>query len=201
MSDTRNSSSNPQVSFTHSNPNPSRPHHALARKPSVSGKYSGRDNNTNHSRWTINSDSVGPADGVIQPGYSGSNAETDGLPSPDSSDGSPVTGNATASLKNGSTLGQRGFSSLGDGIQSLPSLKASGLLDSWGSRTADLQNQNTGGASQKQHSVTSPLRTTPPGNLNLPPHHSSLHSDGPDLRAHTTLAMPVGLQWLANESR
>lgn len=74
-----------------------------------------------------------------------------------------------------------------DGPQSLPSLKASGLLDSWNSSRMDLQKPQGHGANGTQ---ASPQRSPP-----MPP----IYQDA-DMRP-ATLGMPVGLQWLANESR
>ncbi|KAJ7115846.1 fungal-specific transcription factor domain-containing protein [Mycena epipterygia] len=65
--------------------------------------------------------------------------------------------------------------------ESLPSLKSSGLLDSWNSPTASNPRSRTDSKREL------PARTSPPG----------IESD---VRS-TTLSMPVGLQWLANESR
>jgi hypothetical protein len=74
-----------------------------------------------------------------------------------------------------------------DGSQSLPSLKASGLLDSWNSSRMDLQKPQGHSANGTQ---ASPKRSPP-----IPP----IYQDA-DMRP-STLGMPVGLQWLANESR
>jgi len=106
-------------------------------------------------------------------------------------------GNASGSL------GHRVFASIGDGNQSLPSLKASGLLDSWGTASRDAQKQAPNGASQKQQHI-SPRRNTPPIGMSLSVIAASQHAlnaDSTELRSSTTIAMPVGLQWLANESR
>ena len=74
-----------------------------------------------------------------------------------------------------------------DGPQSLPSLKASGLLDSWNPSRMDLQKPQGHSANGTQ---ASPQRSPP-----MPP----IYQDS-DMRP-ATLGMPVGLQWLANESR
>lgn len=94
---------------------------------------------------------------------------------------------------NGENAGQRGASgSSGDGPHSLPSLKSSGLLDSWSSM-AD------GGNGQKQttHGMNGGQRPSPP--RRSPPHLHSTHDA--DVRSTTLVSMPVGLPWLANESR
>ncbi|KAH9479564.1 hypothetical protein JR316_0008159 [Psilocybe cubensis] len=171
-------------------------------KQGIPEKYHGREVNVNHARWShSNGETVGSADVGKQSAYSGgtkSSGDPGGPPLPSS--GTIAGGMVNSSAESG----QRSFSSLGDGNQSLPSLKASGLLDSWGSsRTSEPHSQSSSGSSQKPHSITSPRRT-PPGSSTLSglitSSHASLHSDA-DLRPHTKLAMPVGLQWLANESR
>jgi len=73
-----------------------------------------------------------------------------------------------------------------DGPQSLPSLKASGLLDSWNSSRMEQKPQGHGANGTQ----ASPQRSPP-----MPP----IYQDA-DMRP-ATLGMPVGLQWLANESR
>lgn len=96
-----------------------------------------------------------------------------------------------------------------DAAQSLPSLKASGLLDSWSSWKNGSIEIQLSGAGSPQHQVpqvlsTSPRRTTPPGLgvLNLPSHHQVRPVKEPtDLRSSTLQAVPVGLAWLAKESR
>ncbi|KAJ7890675.1 hypothetical protein B0H14DRAFT_2690299 [Mycena olivaceomarginata] len=79
---------------------------------------------------------------------------------------------ADSSSKNGGTSGRLG--------ESLPSLKSSGLLDSWNSATASTTHSRT---DMRELSVK-----PPPG----------MESD---VRSTTLSGMPVGLQWLANESR
>lgn len=87
--------------------------------------------------------------------------------------------------RGGDSGGQRGVGTGGDGSQSLPSLKSSGLLDSWGpSGNA----QHTVG-----HGGNGAQRTSPP-HAPHPPHEG-------DGRSTVLVSMPVGLQWLANESR
>lgn len=115
---------------------------------------------------------------------------------------------------NGSTSGSRNLPSLMDSSgHSLPSLKDSGLLDSWGSPrnggALEAQKQSPNGATlqqQQQGVTTSPRRSSPSTGPNitlaLPSvQHHTIHSrvqpDSVDLRQ----AMPVGLPWLANESR
>ncbi|KAJ7245114.1 fungal-specific transcription factor domain-containing protein [Mycena haematopus] len=81
-------------------------------------------------------------------------------------------GDGDSSSKNGGTSGRLG--------ESLPSLKSSGLLDSWNSATPS-----------SNHSRTD-MRE-----LSVKP-SSEMESD---FRPTTLSGMPVGLQWLANESR
>jgi len=124
--------------------------------------------------------------------------------------GGVATGNG-----NGNVNAQRNLALLGDGAQSLPSLKDSGLLESWGSSRAtaavDTQKQASNGPSQhqqQQQSLTVPTRTTTIGTsistaLPSASQHYALHQHRQgvaDLRP-TTLGMPVGMSWLANESR
>jgi hypothetical protein len=98
---------------------------------------------------------------------------------------------------NGENGGQRGAGGTsGDGPHSLPSLKSSGLLDSWSSMVE-------GGNGQKQitHGINGGQRPSPP--RRSPPHtqaHPHSTSDV-DARLTTLVSMPVGLPWLANESR
>ena len=100
-----------------------------------------------------------------------------------------------------------------EGVQSLPSLKASGLLDSWGSpwKTGLIEGVNVGlQRTPNQVSSTSPRRTTPPvANLSMLTVSSVSHAvqsrphpEATHLRATSALkAVPVGLPWLAKESR
>ncbi|KAF8159676.1 fungal-specific transcription factor domain-containing protein [Crassisporium funariophilum] len=183
-----------------------------------------------HSRWTLMG---GDADSAMQNGFGGSGGgmsgpgvtgDTHGLMLGQigggfGSGGGGAVGVGAAAM-NGSgngngNAGQRSLTLLGDGSHSLPSLKDSGLLESWGSSASrgvgsvDGQKQVSNGTSQQQQqSLTSPRRTSPANSLNLPnlpstsQHHTLHHHHGEtsDLRP-TTLGMPVGLQWLANESR
>ena len=111
---------------------------------------------------------------------------------------------------------QKNVQPSGDGVQSLPSLKASGLLDSWGSpwKTGliEVHPNDVGGLQRplNQVSSASPRRTTPPvANLSMltvssvsQGVSSKPHSEVNDLRATSTLkAVPVGLPWLAKEPR
>ena len=89
--------------------------------------------------------------------------------------------------------GQRGHGiNIGDGPQSLPSLKASGLLDSWNSTVLSHSREVQKGQHGNGTLQRSPPRRSPPTN--------SYSNQETDVRS-TTLGMPVGLQWLANESR
>jgi hypothetical protein len=99
----------------------------------------------------------------------------------------------------------RNVQSPSDGVRSLPSLKASGLLDSWGSpwKTGSVEVRPMGGLQRPPSHVT-PRRTSPPvANLSMltvsQAVQSRSHSEVTDLR--TLKAVPVGLPWLAKESR
>ncbi|TFK32774.1 fungal-specific transcription factor domain-containing protein [Crucibulum laeve] len=106
--------------------------------------------------------------------------------------GGASVGAAAGAPGNGSA-GQRNHTAgPGDGPQSLPSLKASGLLDSWTSSRAEVQKQQIHGNNGAQRS--SPRRSPP----TIPPSHVPHDMD---VRSSATIGMPVGLQWLANESR
>ena len=110
----------------------------------------------------------------------------------------------------GNTSGEASSLKGPDAVQSLPSLKASGLLDSWSSswKNGSIEIQ-LNGAGSSQHQTpqilsTSPRRTTPPGLgvLNLPSVSQVRPLKEPtDLRSSTLQAVPVGLAWLAKESR
>jgi hypothetical protein len=119
----------------------------------------------------------------------------------------------TGGSGNGSGVNAQRNLALGDGPQSLPSLKDSGLLDSWGSSrvAVDTPKQASNGSPQQQQSkqqqlLTTLQKTTTLGSsisMALPStaHFIPVHNqDVPDLRP-TTLGMPVGMSWLANESR
>jgi len=120
-------------------------------------------------------------------------------------------GVAAANGNGNNTNAQRNLALLGDGAQSLPSLKDSGLLDSWGSRAivaVDTQKQVSNGSPQQQQqkqqqSLTVLPRTTSSISMALPStpqHYTAHHQDVGDLRpTPTTLGMPVGMSWLANE--
>lgn len=87
---------------------------------------------------------------------------------------------------------QRGHS---DGPQSLPSLKASGLLDSWNNPRTTEQKPSPG---LQQRSP----RRSPPISVGAPTSTSSAGGAEPDIgRSVQSSGMPVGLPWLANESR
>ncbi|KAF8963423.1 fungal-specific transcription factor domain-containing protein [Flammula alnicola] len=187
------------------------------QQQNVPGKYSGREVNhqvNTHSRWpqmTGGGDSVGGTggEGGMQAGYLGPGVSSNGKITGNGN--ASVTGGAASGVGGSGTTGQRNFGSLGDTNQSLPSLKASGLLDSWGSASrnagsVDVQKQTSNSASQQQPQLASPRRMTSPSIMNLTllatsQHPGVPHPDAAGLRPPTTLAMPVGLQWLANESR
>jgi len=82
-----------------------------------------------------------------------------------------------------------------DNLPSLPSLKASGLLDSWNAPPSrDMKTQSHGNKGPTQR--TSPRRTTPPM---LPP--PPVVANDSDVRSTASLGMPIGLPWLANDLR
>jgi len=80
-----------------------------------------------------------------------------------------------------------------DGPQSLPSLKASGLLDSWSimSTPGGGSTWMGGRPDSQSHGPSPPRMKTPP----------VLHTNFSDSSRTSSSGMPVGLPWLANESR
>lgn len=194
------------------------------------GKYGTRD--TVHqvpsgaSRWShINSGGgnddvvgigVGGAEAGMQAGCPpGSSGGAGSLCAPGMAGEGKVAGGSSGSASgDGGGLGTsgRGYGAPGDGVQSLPSLKASGLLDSWGSASrsagsAETQKQTPNGSSAgQQPPLATPRRTSTSGGIHstmLPAsqHANVISSDVAELRPSTTLGMPVGMPWLANESR
>jgi hypothetical protein len=177
--------------------------------PTLLGKYVDKESSAQAvnplSRWPLlASDSSGVGGGAGDSGM-----QQNGI-------GQVITGgsgNGSGGNGNGSVNAQRNLA-LGDVAQSLPSLKDSGLLDSWGSSraTVDTPKQATNGSPQQQQQQQpkqqqSLPKTTTPGtsiSMALPlttQHYTPVHNqDVPDLRP-TTLGMPVGMSWLANESR
>lgn len=178
-----------------------------AGKYDGSGGGSGREGNASaHARWSHSGgELVGGGGGegggsAIQAGsYSGSGGGPSG--SGLSGDVKMVGGGSGGNGSGASgSSGQRVFA---DGNQ-LPSLKASGLLDSWGSASRDPQKQvlNTAAPQQQPQPLhISPRRNTPPVGMSLSLMAPALHADATELRPSTTIVMPVGLPWLANESR
>ena len=180
---------------------------SLPQNQQQAGKYDGsREGNVSaqppHARWSHSGgELVGGSGGegggsAIQTGsYSGG-----GTSGPGDVKTAGPGGSGSGSMSGGS--GQRVFT---DGNKSLPSLKASGLLDSWGSASRDPQKQalNSIAPQQQQQPLhISPRRTTPPMSLSLmAASQHTLQADSTELRPSTNLVMPVGLQWLANESR
>ncbi|KDR80509.1 hypothetical protein GALMADRAFT_1087442 [Galerina marginata CBS 339.88] len=214
------SSVNPALGPSMGHGNCDEPSLTQNQKQVVVGKYRDMNLTSSHSRWPhIGGESIGATtgDGGIQSSYSGPVGSTSGPGVSGGVNGGSMgqisgSNNTAGAVLNGTgagggTSGQRNFGLLGEGSQSLPSLKDSGLLESWGSSTrngGEGQKQTANGPSQQPQSLASSHRTTPPNsgvNLTMSAHlhHPSL--DAPDLRPSTTLAMPVGLQWLANESR
>ncbi|EKM81839.1 hypothetical protein AGABI1DRAFT_118907 [Agaricus bisporus var. burnettii JB137-S8] len=72
---------------------------------------------------------------------------------------------------------------------SLPSLKASGLLDSWSNPSRDVEPQFRQQTSQRKASSSA-----------SPPSSTGVGNDS-DVRSTTSLGMPIGLPWLAHDSR
>ena len=171
--------------------------------PSLLGKYVDKESSAQAvnplSRWPL---LAGDLSGV------GEGAEDSGMQQ--NGTGQVITGGSG----NGSGVNAQRNLALGDGAQSLPSLKDSGLLDSWGSSRAavDTSKQASNGSPQqqqqqsKQQLLTTLQKTTTLGSsisMALPStaHYTPVHhQDVSDLRP-TTLGMPVGMSWLANESR
>ena len=180
------------------------------------GKFNNRDSNPgpSHLRWPPAGGGTG--DGGIQSSYSSVASGGGSATSNDVSVASlgrllgASTAAANSSTFNGTsgTSNQRNTALLNESYQSLPSLKASGLLDSWpGNSSArnagESQKQNASATAQQPQSLSSQRASLSNLNLMLPgqSHHSTLQSDPADLRPPTLATMPVGLQWLANESR
>jgi hypothetical protein len=169
--------------------------------PTLLGKYADKESSALAvnplSRWPLlASDSSGVG------GAADSGMQQNGI-------GQVITGGS----ENGSGVNAQRNLALGDGAQSLPSLKDSGLLDSWGSSrdAVDSPKLASNGSPQQQQSkqqqlLTTLQKTTTLGSsisMALPStaHYTPMHNqDVPDLRP-TTLGMPVGMSWLANESR
>ena len=178
--------------------------------PSLLGKYVDKESNAQAvnplSRWPL---LAGDSSGVGG-GAGDSGMQQNGV-------GQVLTGgsgNGSGGNGSGNVNTPRNLA-LGDGAQSLPSLKDSGLLDSWGSSRAaavDTPKQTSNESPQQQQPkqqqpLTTPPKTTTLGSsiaMALPStaqHYAPAHNqDVPDLRP-TTLGMPVGMSWLANESR
>jgi hypothetical protein len=98
----------------------------------------------------------------------------------------------------GGSASQRSHSA-GEAPQSLPSLKASGLLDSW---NPGKDSSMAGPWSANAYVQQSPLRRQSPARRGTPPSAGShyTHYDTDSSRAAAN-GMPVGMPWLANESR
>jgi hypothetical protein len=86
-----------------------------------------------------------------------------------------------------------------DGLQSLPSLKASGLLDSWNSGKDCSPKQ--GSPTWTPRSEGQQKRPSPPS-MKSPPGYAPVgQTPDSDSGRSSTSGAPVGLPWLANESR
>lgn len=176
--------------------------------PTLLGKYVDKEPSaqavSSLSRWPL---LAGDSSGIGGAGDSGMQQNGIGQVITGGSGGGNGNGNGTVNAA------QRNLT-LGDGAQSLPSLKDSGLLDSWGSSRAavDTPKQASNGLPQQQQPKQQQLLTTLPKTTTLgssismavpstAQHYTPVHNqDVPDLRP-TTLGMPVGMSWLANESR
>ena len=188
------------------------------------GNYVDRETNAQAvnslSRWSLLAgDSCGVGGGAGDSGMQQNGFGSAGGQVVVGGSGNAGVGTVAAGNGSGSANAQRNPALLGDGAQSLPSLKDSGLLDSWGSSRAtaavDTQKQVSNGSSQQQQqqkqqqSLSVLPRATTLGNsinTNLPStsQHYTMHQhhqDVTELRPPTTLGMPVGMSWLANESR
>ena len=182
------------------------------RNDSTTGNH-GKGREQSSSRWPhvgIEPPECGNPFGDSNPRYSGAAARVSGGKG---DEGGELGGNNRR--VNGSGVQEssiaRNIQPSSEGIQSLPSLKASGLLDSWGSPwKTGLIETHSNGLQRAPHQVSSatPRRTTPPvPNLSLltvshPVQRLRARPDATDLRATSTLkAVPVGLPWLAKESR
>ena len=170
--------------------------------PTLLGKYVDKESSAQVvnplSRWPLLAgDSSGVAGGA---GDSGMQQSGIGQAIAGGSGNGSGNGNG-----NGNVNAQRNLA-LGDGAQSLPSLKDSGLLDSWGSSRAavDTPKQTSNSSPQLQQSLPKTTTLGTSISMALPStsqHYTPVHNqDVPDLRP-TTLGMPVGMSWLANESR
>jgi hypothetical protein len=167
--------------------------------PTVLGKYVDKESSAQVvnplSRWPLLVDDSSGGGG----GAGDSGMQQNGI-------GQVITGGSG----NGSGVNAQRILALGDGAQSLPSLKDSGLLDSWGSSRVAVDTSSNGSPQQQQSKqqqlLTTLQKTTTLGSsisMALPStaHFIPVHNqDVRDLRP-TTLGMPVGMSWLANESR
>ncbi|KAF9485498.1 hypothetical protein BDN70DRAFT_847808 [Pholiota conissans] len=195
VQDWRSQPSPPQLhQYPHSPP----VSYPLGRAPTSASS----SNSTISSSNTASTRSLGLGQAHMPGGLGDANSLSGGTAGGSSS--GHIAGGRDARGSGSGTAGQRGFAAIGDGVQSLPSLKASGLLDSWGSASRAVVGASD--ASQKaapppptQHQRAQPRRMSTSGSMHLSMLASS--SDVAEMRPPTTLGMPVGLQWLANESR
>lgn len=104
--------------------------------------------------------------------------------------GGPLSGGGGG--LNGNGNGNGGPRGHPEGQQSLPSLKASGLLDSWNSSSRVGEPQKV--QQQPQGAINGVQQRSPRRSPPHPPHES-------DARSVTLGMPPVGLSWLVNESR
>lgn len=173
----------------------------------------GKGRDQSNSLWSLDASRSGNSSGEPSSRYSGAAAVGSRLSG--GNDGGEG-GESVGRRVNGSGMQESSVQRSvhpSEGVQSLPSLKASGLLDSWGSpwKTGLIEGVNVGQQrTPNQVSSTSPRRTTPPvANLSMLTVSSVSHAvqsrphpEATHLRATSTLkAVPVGLPWLAKESR
>lgn len=182
------------------------------RNDSTTGNH-GKGREQSSSRWPhvgLEPPECGRPSGDPNARYSGAAAVGSRVSGGNGDEGGELGGNSRRG--NGSGVQE---SSVPRNIQpsneSLPSLKASGLLDSWGSPwKTGLIETHPSGLQRPPHQVSSatPRRTTPPvPNLSLltvsqPAQRMRPRPEPTDLRTTSALkAVPVGLPWLAKESR
>lgn len=178
----------------------SRWHFAVVESSGSSGGVISSVDSTS-SRYTGSSCSV---TGVNRPGFLGRDDIGNGAAE------SGAVGLRRNESNQSESSARRNVPPLGDGIKSLPSLKASGLLDAWGSHHADSVNaQKSASESPGQIQPISPRRMLLDGNsaniskLILPSaFQSKTQSDPTDLRPTSTIQpVSVGPPWLTKESR
>ncbi|RDB23327.1 hypothetical protein Hypma_009120 [Hypsizygus marmoreus] len=164
------------TSFTRRSPGSSSPTSQALRRPHEDIRQQQHTSNHNRTHTSHINSLHSDRDREGRGGHAGSSGMGQGL----------AGGNSHERDQENVGVGQQRSAggSSGDGPQSLPSLKSSGLLDSWGP-------SGGGGLGSNGAQRPSPPRRSPP--------HS--HSNAPEADNRALVSMPVGLQWLANESR